>query len=202
MSKKVEILDKRASDGKGQDSIKKDKLLVILPEIYGVNNFIKEEASHYRALGFEVLTLDYGRSFFYEEEKEAYRYFMKKVGFSNEKLKKLVKEKSLGYERVFLLGFSVGGSLAYRWASQLDLDGVVCVYGSRIRDYLLEEPRVASLIITSKDETYELRAEKTSLLKFQAPHGFMDRFSKNYHHDSRLRAQQEIESFLEERINR
>ncbi len=176
--------------------MKRTNLIIILPEIYGINDFIKGQASLYLGLGFDVEIFNYGRSFSYSEEKEAYRFFMEEKGFDTGEIEELVREKRRHYEKILLLGFSVGASLAYRAGSRVPLEGVVCLYGSRIRDYLDEKPSLPSLVILSQDEDYYLEEDQLRLVKLAGPHGFMDSYSSGFKEEARARAQELIEGFL------
>lgn len=171
--------------------MKKKKLLIILPEIYGRNKFIEDEISYYESRGFMVVCPDYYDAFDYEDEAEAYNLFMEKLGFSGGWLRVMISVLSQGYENVFVLGYSVGATLAWRQAR--GTKGIISVYGSRIRDYLDEKPEVPSLIILSKDEEFELEGA----YYYDAGHGFMDSYGPSY--DSKLakEARALIDEFLD-----
>lgn len=57
--------------------------VLILHEIYGINSFIKTACQKFQNTGFDVYCPDmmHRQPFPYEESQEAYKYFMKAVGF-------------------------------------------------------------------------------------------------------------------------
>ena len=60
------------------------KAIVLLHEIYGVNAHIQHYANEFNALGYDVYCpnfLQLEQPFTYEEEQQAYAYFMNEVGF-------------------------------------------------------------------------------------------------------------------------
>jgi len=60
------------------------KAVVLLHEIYGVNNHIQQYKSEFIALGYDVYCpnlLQLEQSFPYEQEQQAYAHFMNDIGF-------------------------------------------------------------------------------------------------------------------------
>ncbi len=58
--------------------------IIILHEIYGINQFIKEQAQVYRDEYTSVCCVSLypeGKSFSYKQEQQAYDYFLHTVGF-------------------------------------------------------------------------------------------------------------------------
>jgi len=62
------------------------KAVIILHEIYGINRFIKDVCSEYHILGFDL----------YKEVEQ------------------LVEKAKFTYDKVFIIGFSVGATIAWR----------------------------------------------------------------------------------------
>lgn len=184
--------------------------IFILHEIYGVNDFIKMQAEAYSNGNTTVecssLYLD-NRIFPYEQEQQAYEYFINEVGFDAplERLTEKILEASAHYDEVLLIGFSVGATLAWR-LSELPLQGVVCVYGSRIRQYLDVNPSCPTLVILpSHEKSFNVHELKETLDTFPAvhtrqylgQHGFMDSNNPNYNYGSYLQSQAEISQFFD-----
>lgn len=184
--------------------------LFILHEIYGVNDFIKMQAkAHSNAnttVEFISLYSD-DRIFPYDQEQEAYEYFINEVGFDAplEELTEKILEARTHYDEVLLIGFSVGATLAWR-LSTLTLQGVVCVYGSRIRQYLDVIPSCPTLVILpSHEKSFDVHELKETLdtlsavhtRQYLGQHGFMDFNHSNYCYESYLQAQAEISQFFE-----
>ena len=61
-----------------------EKAIVLLHEIYGVNNHIQHYTSEFIALGYDVYCpnlLQLQQPFTYEEGQQAYAHFMNDIGF-------------------------------------------------------------------------------------------------------------------------
>lgn len=112
-----------------------------------------------------------------------YQYFTHHVGIQGY-LNKVLRELSVINEDFVLVGCSVGATVAWL-ASALDLPRLVaskCFYGSRIRDYLNEQPRVAVEVIFSRDELYFLDSftakyanePLVKIHKIDLDHGFLN----------------------------
>ncbi|MFJ7186545.1 dienelactone hydrolase family protein [Lysinibacillus xylanilyticus] len=184
--------------------------IFILHEIYGVNDFIKMQAEAYSNANTTVECISLysdNRIFPYEQEQEAYEYFINEVGFDAplEKLTKIILEARTHYDEVLLIGFSVGATLAWR-LSTLPLQGVVCVYGSRIRQYLDVIPSCPTLVILpGHEKSFNVHELKETLNAFPSvltrqylgQHGFMDFNNPNYHNRSFLQSQTEISQFFD-----
>ncbi|MGE7929725.1 dienelactone hydrolase family protein [Lysinibacillus xylanilyticus] len=184
--------------------------IFILHEIYGVNDFIKMQAEAYSNANTTVECISLysdNRIFPYEQEQEAYEYFINEVGFDAplEKITKIILEARTYYDEVLLIGFSVGATLAWR-LSTLPLQGVVCVYGSRIRQYLDVIPSCPTLVILpSHEKSFNVHELKETLdacpsvhtRQYLGQHGFMDFNNPNYHYRSYLQSQTEISQFFD-----
>lgn len=103
---------------------------------------MKSMIHYFDKAGFEVYCphlLGQAKHFPYVSENEAYDYFMNKVGFDKPvksvlNLAKELKTKNAAID-IFLLGFSVGATIAWRCSQNDQLfRGVIGFYGSRIRD--------------------------------------------------------------------
>lgn len=182
----------------------------ILHEIYGVNEFIKRQAEVYRNANTTVECISLysvDRIFSYEQEQQAYEYFINEIGFDAplEKLTEKILEARTYYDEVLLIGFSVGATLAWRLSTQ-PLQGIVCVYGSRIRQYLDVTPSCPTLVIfPSHEKSFNVHELKEALdtlpsvhtRQYLGRHGFMDCNNSNYCYESGLQVQAEILKFFE-----
>jgi dienelactone hydrolase len=97
---------------------KSDKLIIVIHEIYGVNQHIKTYCNHLDKLGYEVFfpnLLKNEQPFPYEQEEMAYQHFMKEIGFfkARDKILKTIKESREKYKNIYLVGFSVGATIAW-----------------------------------------------------------------------------------------
>lgn len=195
---------------KSKNEVYMKRKIFILHEIYGVNDFIKMQAEAYSNANTTVECISLysdNRIFPYEQEQEAYEYFINEVGFDAplEKITKIILEARTHYDEVLLIGFSVGATLAWR-LSTLPLQGVVCVYGSRIRQYLDVIPSCPTLVILpSHEKSFNVHELKETFNLFPSvhtrqylgQHGFMDIHNSNYCYGSYSQTQDEISQFLE-----
>ncbi len=165
---------------------------ILLHEIYGVNDFMDLVALRYRNMGFQVFIYDMlgKKSFSYDQADEAYRYFNQKVGFSvYETVKSIIKKLKHKFESVVLVGFSVGATVAWRCCESPLCDGIICYYGSRIRDYSEMTPICPVLAVFAEQDSFDVYAlakalqQKPQTHVFVAKgvrHGFLDPHSPAY----------------------
>lgn len=182
---------------------KSDCVVIILHEIYGINDYILSVCKYYSGRGFKVicpnlLGLDY--PFTYEEEEKAYDYFMKNVGFelAAKKVTEAIVKAKQKYKHVILLGFSIGATIAWLCSEkEPKCEAVIGYYGSRIRNYANVVPTCKTLLIFAAEEksfnVMELEGrlkEKANTEVYVLPgkHGFTDKFSKRYNEESCSRA--------------
>ncbi len=166
--------------------------IIVLHEIYGINSFIVDLCQQYHVEGYDVFCpnlLSTEGDFSYLKESEAYRSFVDTVGFDAfEKINLLVSDLKVTYSKVFIVGFSVGATIAWRCSEDAICDGVICCYGSRIRDYVTVQPQCPVLLVFAKDDSFDVEALRVKLQNrdnvavkiLEASHGFLDVFSKNY----------------------
>ncbi|MEG0176976.1 dienelactone hydrolase family protein [Anaerorhabdus sp.] len=189
------------------EQIKKDAV-ILLHEIYGVNEFIEKKKRELELLGFDVYVpnLLERPAFSYEQKEVAYDFFMNRVGFDKDKqVLYLTTKLKRHYNKVIVIGFSVGATIAYKCSESDLVDGVICCYGSRIRDYADINPQCPTLVILSNDDTEVILnqiKEKSNIeiLLFDSKHGFIDEYSTAYNEiDSNL-AMKAIVTFIENKI--
>lgn len=184
-------------------------LLIVVHEIYGVNRHMEEVCRAYQEAGFDVICpnlLNRETPFSYSEESIAYRNFMDNVGFdgATEKVKSIVSQYKDQYEQIFIIGFSVGATIAWRCSEDENLNGVVGYYGSRIREYLEVTPTCPVLLFFPEqeptfnvDETIEVLIGQGRLVyQFKGKHGFSDPFSSCYEESSAHQASVKIAEFI------
>jgi len=183
------------------------KAVIILHEIYGTNSFIEEVCSEYHMMGFDVFCPEMlqRKCFSYSEAFEAYNYFVNRVGFDfYMEIEQLIEKIRLSYDKVFMIGFSVGATLAWRCCENLSCDGIICCYGSRIRNYLLLQPRCPVLLLFAAQDSFDVDSvihmlqEKSNIEvhKLKANHGFMDLYSRNFNMEQARRAKEYISDFF------
>ncbi|MFD0698034.1 dienelactone hydrolase family protein [Paenibacillus sp. GCM10027628] len=173
-------------------STNKRSLVIILHEIYGINNHINYFCDLMMNEGFDVFSpnLLHRESFPYDQEDKAYSYFMMEIGFNKsiDDVKQIVRVNKDKYDRVYIIGFSIGATLAWM-SSELEIDGIIGFYGSRIRDYVEIEPRCPTLLFFSSNEKSvnvldlerKLKEKKEATVEIvESEHGFMNPFYKTH----------------------
>lgn len=109
-----------------------------------------------------------------------------------------------GSERSEESGPAEGGA-----AKTTAADGIICCYGSRIRDYLNTPPSCPALLLFAEHDSFDVNAVVSALKGLTAPfemrirvaparHGFADRYSKNYSAEAERLYLEERKRFLNE----
>jgi len=190
---------------------RKEYAVIVLHEIYGINPHIKWVCEQYLAAGYDVLCPNLFNTeghFDYSREGEAYQYFIDHIGFDSvtEDFEKIFSKAHGDYKKIFLLGFSVGATAAWICSGlESTVDGVICYYGSRIRNYQFINPKCPVLLIWAKEEEFFNVSELTNALRekpfvsihmLNGKHGFSDPFCKNHNEQSQKKAQELVDKFL------
>lgn len=170
----------------------KKSLVIILHEIYGINDHINFFSDVMFKEGFDVLSpnLLHRESYPYDQEDKAYHYFMNQIGFNKslDKVRRIVNLNREKYNQIFIVGFSIGATIAWM-SSEYEVDGIIGYYGSRIRDYVEIEPRCPTLLFFSRHEKSfnildlerKIKTKKKIAVEIiEAEHGFMNPFYKTY----------------------
>ncbi|TCN26208.1 dienelactone hydrolase family protein [Mesobacillus foraminis] len=187
----------------------KDRLIIVLHEIYGINQHIQDYCIRLKECGFEVLCpnlLDRDEPFEYAEEERAYQYFMEQVGFARalEKLKALLSKVKNEYTKIYLIGFSVGATTAWLCNEQECLDGIVGYYGSRIRNYRDKKQLAPVMLFLPQEEPafdvneFISSLDKRNIMihKFSGRHGFGDPYHSHHHSESAREAFEKVLEFI------
>lgn len=146
-------------------------------------------------------------AFEYIQEEDAYQHFMENVGFTNasKKIKCVLSDMKDRYEKVYIVGFSVGATIAWLCSEENGVDGIVGFYGSRIRSYIEIEPLCSSLLFFPEIEKsfnvneliQRLEEKNIKVHKLNGHHGFSDPFSQKYHEKSAQKAFNMMLDFLQ-----
>ena len=185
------------------------KAVILIHEIYGINKHMEDTGSRYYELGYDVFCPDLlgdNNRFDYVEEKAAYKYFMENVGFEPAvaQVKKVVEDIRDEYEEIIIIGYSIDATIAWICGSTEGLsDKMICIYGSRIRDYTELTPKCSVLQIYSQDEKKldVCFIEKSKqyfgeVYFYDARHGFCDCYSPNYNEEACLSIKNKVLHFL------
>jgi Dienelactone hydrolase and related enzymes len=194
-----------------------DTLIIVLHEIYGINEHITKTCRGLADAGYDVVCpdlLDGRPPYDYSREEEAYRYFLNFAGLepSAKRVAFLARQEEREYRHIFLLGYSAGATIAWlcggdfgKYDGSLVYSGIICYYGSRIRDYTELMPKCPALLLFAEEEkafdplqlSSDLGKEKTEVHILKGMHGFADPYSPNYNKASAAEANQITVSFLE-----
>ncbi|WP_026572883.1 dienelactone hydrolase family protein [Bacillus sp. UNC438CL73TsuS30] len=188
---------------------KSGKLIVVIHEIYGINQHIMDFCDLLSKQDFDVICpdlLEREQPFDYSEEETAYLNFMENVGFSAavDKIKDLLLVVKNKYQKIYIIGFSVGATVAWLCSEEECLDGVVGYYGSRIRNFNQIVPRCPTLLFFPQEEQSfsvdelisNLDKKNIEIYKCFGKHGFSDPYSTKYNEISSQNAFNEMLNFL------
>ncbi|NVJ53842.1 MAG: dienelactone hydrolase family protein [Campylobacteraceae bacterium] len=160
--------------------------VLILTDIFGKNYFSKELLAFDE---YSILDPYEEESILFEDEHEAYSKYIKVCG--HEKYLQKAKEFCLKENIEVVIGFSAGGSVAWR-LSDLNIPSlkkVISFYPSQIRNHLEISPKVEVNIVFAKKEQSFNTQDIVDVLRNKGikeilisdfEHGFMNKKSKNF----------------------
>ncbi|MBP2636799.1 MAG: dienelactone hydrolase [Firmicutes bacterium] len=185
-----------------------DTVVVVLHEIYGINSHIRQVCDTLAQYGMDVIAPDLlGEVFAYEQEDIAYDNFMNNIGFeaAYKKITEVLQMTRTSYKKVYVLGYSIGATLAWNCSATGLCDGAIGFYGSRIRNYLALTPTCPVLLFFPEQEKSfavdDLIVRVSSCAnvrveKLAGQHGFADAFSPSYNQESAKKAYKEMLAFI------
>ncbi|RXJ04404.1 dienelactone hydrolase family protein [Anaerobacillus alkaliphilus] len=187
-----------------------DSVIIVIHEIYGINQHMKNFCESLSEQNFDVFCPDLYEShtpFEYHQEKVAYHHFMENVGFDKalHKIKDILSDIKNQYKRIFIVGFSVGATIAWLCSEDESVDGIVGYYGSRIRNYVGILPKSPVMLFFSTEEKScnvdelisTLDKKNSKLYKFSGQHGFSDAYSSKYNEESAQKAYTQMMNFFQ-----
>nr|WP_106782876.1 dienelactone hydrolase family protein [Lysinibacillus timonensis] len=177
-------------------SKKSDTLIIVIHEIYGINPHIVGVCEKLATYDVDVICpnlIEREHPFEYTQEETAYRHFMDHVGFKNafQKVKNIIVEFRYQYTNIFIIGFSVGATVAWLCSEEECVDGVVGYYGSRIRDFVNVTPKCPVLLFFPHvEKSFNVEKLATTLAEAntnvqicEGEHGFSDPYSTKYNEE-------------------
>ncbi|PGL73248.1 dienelactone hydrolase family protein [Bacillus sp. AFS055030] len=185
--------------------------IIVVHEIYGINKHIKDICNSLNKLGFTVVCpnlLNNIENYCYKDEHKAYKHFTQEIGFelATNKIITLAKELRTTCNNLYILGFSVGATIAWLCSKYEGLfNGVIGFYGSRIRDYLGVSPKCETLLIfPTKEKSFDPEIvvtklktkDKVQIIKIEGSHGFTDPSTSNYDQYSTKYSFQKVHDFM------
>lgn len=186
---------------------KKKKAVIVLHEIYGVNAFIQEQCLKFRESGYDVICPDMMNRppFSYKESEDAYAFFKENISFEVYKeIDASIHKMKETYAQVFVIGFSVGATIAWRCCENSSCAGIISCYGSRIRDYTDIIPACPVLLLFARENSFDVPTligrlqdkPHLEMLVFDAEHGFMDPFTNQFDFQQSKLAEDSIARFM------
>lgn len=172
-----------------------DTVILVLHEIYGINSHISGICNTLAEGKNDVLCPNLllpNQTFSPGEEAAAYSNFMQNIGFNaaQQQVEKLSLEIQKDYKYRFIIGFSIGATLAWLCSQRAGLySGAVGFYGSRIRDYKNVVPKCPVLLFfPRREESFDVNhlihelsgKDNTSIVQVNALHGFTNPLSGTY----------------------
>lgn len=193
-----------------------DKAVVVLHEIYGVNNHIVRVCKRLSKYNLDVIApnlINDRASFNYKQEDMAYGFFMSNIGFESaaKQVKEVLYCARNKYRQVYVLGYSIGATLAWLCSETGLCDLVIGFYGSRIRDYLFIKPTCPCLLyFPTWERSFNVddlililsHINNVRITKLYGYHGFADPFSQNYNKQSATKACEEIQLFITNKLGK
>ncbi|MFD1954527.1 dienelactone hydrolase family protein [Paenibacillus thailandensis] len=186
-----------------------DTAIIVLHEIYGVNRHMQYICKLLSENDVDVYCPDLleRECFDYADESKAYLHFIENVGFEQASLKanRLLSDVREKYKKVYLIGFSVGATVAWLCGKEKLVDGIVGYYGSRIRNYMDISPQCRALLFFPEEEkSFNVNELAAMLVKkpnvevrqFSGQHGFSDPFSPKYNEQSAEKAFKKVLDFI------
>jgi dienelactone hydrolase len=188
---------------------KSDTLILVIHEIYGINRHIHSFCELLSSQSFDVICpnlLNQDLAYDYSQEELAYRNFVENVGFAAaaKNIKSILSEVKDDYEKIYIVGFSVGATVAWLCGKENYVDGIVGYYGSRIRNYAELTPQCPTILFFPREERSfnvdelisSLNHKNVEIHKLYGKHGFSDPYSPNYHAESAQKAFSRMQNFL------
>ncbi|MER1986693.1 MAG: dienelactone hydrolase family protein [Solibacillus sp.] len=171
-----------------------NRCVILLHEIYGVNDHLQHYATFMYDHGFDVYVpnlLAKSTAYSYEEEDLAYENFMANVGFdrAQQQVNAFINQLAKKYQHIRIIGFSVGATIGWLCSENPFVHKVIGLYGSRIRQYTELTPRAeVRLFYGDKEKSFDPQQLKISLSKHanvvvtivEGEHGFADPYSQKY----------------------
>lgn len=168
---------------------------------------MKERSDYFEKAGFTVYCPNLLKRpvFSYQEADQAYEYYYSQdYSKMTTYIFEYIEQLSKLHEQLFVLGCSVGGTLAWLCSEKAECSGVIACYGSRIRDHLQIVPKCKTLLLFSQEITLPVEElvtelgekQNASVQLFEADHGFLDPYSSSYNQVLAEKAQTEILEFF------
>ncbi len=204
-----------------------DAVIIVIQEIFGINDSLKQTCLQYANLGYTVLCPD----LFHrlgdnvnltdsnpDDLNQAFAYFNAfnvDTGIADIQSVIHYARHTLNAKKIGAVGYCLGGFLAYLTACSTDIDATVSYYGVNIQNHLHETKNIKKplmLHIASNDEFVPPEAQETILHYFKdsalltcqkyenAEHAFARVDGIHYNAQAALRANQTTQEFFKKHL--
>lgn len=163
--------------------------IILVSDIFGVTAALLEISKKLGA--YSIVDPYKGRLMEFENEAEAYSYFVNNVGLDSY-LATLSKVVASVDDETTLIGFSVGAAIIWQLSERENITNIkqaFCFYGSQIRNFPQIEPCFnVNLIFPKSEPHFDVIALQNTLTqkanvetkRVEYLHGFMNYHSTNY----------------------
>lgn len=194
--------------------------VVIVQEMFGVNQHIRDVADRYADQGFVVIApalfdrIERGVELDYDPASMQRAMGMLKSFNMDRAVDDIAAAaqfvRGFGHLKVGVVGFCLGGTLAWLAASRLRLDAAVGYYGGRIAQYVKERPKAPVMlhfgdldehIPQSEIETIAKEHPRVQVCHYPAGHAFNRDAGPTYDASSAARARERTLAFLHAQLS-
>lgn len=155
--------------------------IIIIHEVFGVTENLRKLATELEKIGFKVILPSlYSDNYRGKNEKYSYKKYFAEVGFekSIRLIDRIIEENSK--DNIFIIGFSIGATLAWMKSADDRVRGIIGFYGSRIRNYLGITPCIPTRLFFCNEESFDVenlivelkKKQNTEVTKIPGAHGF------------------------------
>jgi carboxymethylenebutenolidase len=191
--------------------------IVIIQEVFGVNDHVRGVCDGYAADGYTVVApalfdrVRQGVELGYDGDDLAHgRDLRGELGWDNPLLDVEAAAATLrSAGKVAVIGYCFGGSVAWLAATRLTVDAAVGYYGGQVADFITEEPRCPVLLHFGETDAFipmesvhrvQKRRPGIPLYTYPAGHGFNCESRADYHEESAKLARQRTLDFIRQHI--
>jgi carboxymethylenebutenolidase len=194
--------------------------VVIVQEMFGVNQHIRDVADRYADQGFVVIApalfdrIERGVELDYDPASMQRAMGMLKSFNMDRAVDDIAAAaqfvRGFGHLKVGVVGYCLGGTLAWLAASRLRIDAAVGYYGGRIAQYVKERPKAPVMlhfgdldehIPQSEIETITKEHPRVQIYHYPAGHAFNREGGPTYDASSATRARERTLAFLHKELS-
>ncbi|MGB3223467.1 MAG: alpha/beta fold hydrolase [Desulforhopalus sp.] len=178
--------------------------IIIIHEIYGLTENLRKLATELEKKGFKVILPSlYSDNYSGTIEEYSYKKYFSEVGFekSIRSIDRIIEENSK--DNIFIIGFSIGATLAWIKSADNRVKGIIGFYGSRIRNYVRITPCIPTRLFFCDEESFDVenlmvelkKKQNTEVTKIPGTHGFYSKsvFNSKLVQETNKRITEELE---------